>query len=618
MRETDFIEQNKQKWRELEGLLKEERKDPDKLSQLFVQVTEDLAYSQTFYPNRTVRVYLNNIAQQVFHKIYKNRKEHKSRFFHFWKDELPRLVYESRKQLGLSLIIFLISFIIGVVSTAYDSHFPRVILGNEYIDMTLENIKKGDPMAVYKKSGSSEMFLAISLNNLRVAFLTFIFGAFYMIGTIFLVIYNGIMVGTFQYFFFQQGLLLSSSLTIWLHGTLEISGIIIGAGAGITMGKGLVFPGTYSRLQSFMLSARKGFRILLGIVPVIVLAAIIESFMTRYTEMPDFLKAGLIFISLAFVLGYFVWYPIMKARKGFEEEEKEILLPVMENFIIETKTIKSNGEIFRDIFLYYKKEFGKLFRVAFGLGILFSACIYFLPKLGIFGNSEEYHYAYRDWFFAVQFLNYSKFPMLFPINTVFMSLIFVNAFKWFRKHLDAKEFSAPQKNNSGFFDFLKTFLVLFLLQSVFFMDGGLSFLVFMIATPFLLMWITTSLLFRVDLMQAFSVALKSINISFSKSYGLFFMLCFTGMIYFFLIDSPLVYFYYEIINWNLNLEYELVREIVLFLMLITSYLLFGLVIPIFLFGTGLLYFSLSEIDEAAGLSQTIQLFAERLKGRRKR
>ena len=204
MRETDFIEQNKQKWRELEGLLKEERKDPDKLSQLFVQVTEDLAYSQTFYPNRTVRVYLNNIAQQVFHKIYKNRKEHKSRFFHFWKDELPRLVYESRKQLGLSLIIFLISFIIGVVSTAYDSHFPRVILGNEYIDMTLENIKKGDPMAVYKKSGSSEMFLAISLNNLRVAFLTFIFGAFYMIGTIFLVIYNGIMVGTFQYFFFQQ------------------------------------------------------------------------------------------------------------------------------------------------------------------------------------------------------------------------------------------------------------------------------------------------------------------------------------------------------------------------------------------------------------------------------
>jgi hypothetical protein len=208
--------------------------------------------------------------------------------------------------------------------------------------------------------------------------------------------------------------------------------------------------------------------------------------------------------------------------------------------------------------------------------------------------------------------------MLFPINTVFMSLIFVNAFKWFRKHLDAKEFSAPQKNNSGLFDFLKTFLVLFLLQSVFFMDGGLSFLVFMIATPFLLMWITTSLLFRVDLMQAFSVALKSINISFSKSYGLFFMLCFTGMIYFFLIDSPLVYFYYEIINWNLNLEYELVREIVLFLMLITSYLLFGLVIPIFLFGTGLLYFSLSEIDEAAGLSQTIQLFAERLKGRRKR
>ena len=75
MRETDFINQNKNKWAELEELLHEDVKDPDKLSSLFVQVTDDLSYSRTFYPNRSVRVYLNNIAQQVFYRIYKNKKE---------------------------------------------------------------------------------------------------------------------------------------------------------------------------------------------------------------------------------------------------------------------------------------------------------------------------------------------------------------------------------------------------------------------------------------------------------------------------------------------------------------------------------------------------------------
>ena len=60
MKETNFIDQNKKKWKELEELLQEDRKDPDKLSNLFIQVSDDLSYARTFYPNRFVRLYLNN------------------------------------------------------------------------------------------------------------------------------------------------------------------------------------------------------------------------------------------------------------------------------------------------------------------------------------------------------------------------------------------------------------------------------------------------------------------------------------------------------------------------------------------------------------------------------
>jgi uncharacterized membrane protein SpoIIM required for sporulation len=417
MRETDFIRQNKKKWLELEELLKEERKDPDKLSNLFIQVTDDLSYSRTFYPNRSVRVYLNNIAQQVFYSIYKSRKENTKKFIHFWKEELPQLVYEARRDLTFALIVFFIAVCIGVVSSANDVHFSRVILGDSYVEMTLENIKKGDPMAVYKKANGFDMFLGITLNNVLVAFRTFILGVFYVIGTLAILIYNGIMIGTFQYFFYEKGLFLTSFLSIWLHGTLEISSIVIAGGAGITMGRGLLFPGTYSRMQSFLISARRGFKILVGILPILVMAAIIESFMTRYTEVPDVAKAGIILLSLTFILGYFVWYPIMKKRKGFAAPLPTIHLPPTHQHKIDIRTIKTNGEIFRDIFVFYRKGFWKMFRFF----LLLAGVSTFLAAFFHY-SQEAFHFRYKDWFFAFQLANYAEKPWLYPLNACMLAL----------------------------------------------------------------------------------------------------------------------------------------------------------------------------------------------------
>ena len=177
MRETGFIKQNKEKWKEFEKTLEYKDKDPDKLNNLFIQITDDLSYSRTFYPNRSVRVYLNNLAQQIFHSIYKNKKTQWNRLIYFWTDELPHLVYTAKKEFQLSLFIFLLSFAIGALSSAMDPDFPRVILGDNYVDMTIENIETGDPMAVYKQRGEFGMSLGITANNLYVAFFTFVFNS---------------------------------------------------------------------------------------------------------------------------------------------------------------------------------------------------------------------------------------------------------------------------------------------------------------------------------------------------------------------------------------------------------------------------------------------------------
>lgn len=351
MKETTFIDQNREKWAEFEKLLREDRKDPEKLNELFIQVTDDLSYARTFYPNRSVRVFLNALAQRVFHNIYRGRSFPMERLRLFWTDELPRMMWESRQALLLSFTLFVLSFGIGVVSSIINPDFARIILGDGYVDMTLTNIENGDPMAVYKDMGPLGMTAGITANNLFVALRTAIFGVLASIGTVFILIYNGVMVGAFQYFFVEQGVFWESFLTIWIHGTLEISAIIIAGAAGLVAGSGLLFPGTYRRVQAFQLSMRRGLKIFIGIVPVIVLAGFFESFLTRFTETPDPIRAAFILTSLLFVLWYFVWLPWHKHRTGaFKPIAPDKELPPTPESAIAFNQIKTVGVVLSDVF----------------------------------------------------------------------------------------------------------------------------------------------------------------------------------------------------------------------------------------------------------------------------
>ena len=69
MRETKFIEQNKEKWSKFEKILDDNKKDPGELSEVFIDITDDLSYARTHYPNRSVTVYLNSLAQKIFQKL---------------------------------------------------------------------------------------------------------------------------------------------------------------------------------------------------------------------------------------------------------------------------------------------------------------------------------------------------------------------------------------------------------------------------------------------------------------------------------------------------------------------------------------------------------------------
>jgi uncharacterized membrane protein SpoIIM required for sporulation len=165
------------------------------------------------------------------------------------------------------------------------------------------------------------MFLGITINNVRVSFLAFVSGLLTSIGTGFLLFSNGIMVGSFMQFFAANSLLGEAFLVVFIHGTLELSAIVIAGAAGMRMGNSLLFPGTFTRYQSFVMGAREGAMMVSALVPVFITAGLLEAFVTRYTNMPLWLSLSIILGSAFFIFYYFIRMPYhIRKSKNLQHE----------------------------------------------------------------------------------------------------------------------------------------------------------------------------------------------------------------------------------------------------------------------------------------------------------
>lgn len=312
MREGLFLKKNIEKWK---GYQYESSSDPDEMAHEFTELVNDLGYAKTFYPQSAVTQYLNGLASKIYLGIYKNKREDRSRLVTFWTTELPLLVRRHHRELLYSFLIFLVFALMAAFSTAQDQTFVRGVLGDGYVEMTEENIARGDPFGVYKTRDPVTMFLTIALHNIKVSFMVFLGGMLASAGTIWLLFENGMMLGSFQTFFFMKGLGWQSILVVWIHGTLEISAIIIAGGAGFILGNSILFPKTQRRIDSLKKSARDGMKLMIGLVPVFIAAAFLEGFITRYSTMPKAISISILLLSLFFIIWYFVVLPIKVTGK---------------------------------------------------------------------------------------------------------------------------------------------------------------------------------------------------------------------------------------------------------------------------------------------------------------
>ncbi len=311
MKEITFLKQNARKWENYEKLVEEGKDlDPAELTTVFIEITDDLSYARTNYKQSKTTQFVNSVASRVHHLVYKNKKESGNRFVNFYRSELPTLFSNYQRYLFYSFLVTTIATCIGVLSQIYDDSFVRLIMGDFYVDNTLERIKNGNPLGIYGEGNQLLMFVQITLNNIKVSFLAFVLGLFTSFGTALLLIQNGIMLGCFFTLFYQYNAMDKALKVVWIHGTLEISAIILAGCAGFVLGNSFIFPGTHTRMQSFMRGGKDGIQMLIGLVPVFIMAGFLESFVTRYTEMPLALSLTIIGVSLLFIVFYFIYLPL--------------------------------------------------------------------------------------------------------------------------------------------------------------------------------------------------------------------------------------------------------------------------------------------------------------------
>ncbi len=321
MREALFIKKNRERWLRNQDA---PSADADEMATDFTQLVDDLAYAKTFYPTSKVTRYINKQASGIYLSIYKNRKEESNRFVTFWKTELPLTIRRNHRAVLFSFILFVIFFAIGYFVSRQDESVARSFFGDDYVEETLKNIEKGNPFGIYESGNPILSWLHLMIHNIRVSFLMFISGIFAGVPALYQLAQNAAMVGIFDQFFAAKGLGIQFFLVVFVHGTLELTGLIIAGAAGLILGKSFLFPGTIKRIESFKNGAKDGVKIMVGLMPVFGLAAFFEGVITRLYNDISILTTAVTTLSVVFVTWYFIIYPIRLGKRmagSLNEEE---------------------------------------------------------------------------------------------------------------------------------------------------------------------------------------------------------------------------------------------------------------------------------------------------------
>ncbi|SFL94728.1 Uncharacterized membrane protein SpoIIM, required for sporulation [Gracilibacillus orientalis] len=281
MQLNQFIKQHRQDWEQLEKLItqlpkKKTNEIIEEFQHTYQKVVRQLSYSQTYFPNEDVTNYLNELVGKAHNVLYQSQHSSWKQAYHFFSSKFVGLLLEQWKAIIIALLLFCFGGIASFVAVVENpAHLFGILPENMAQSFDPESLGE-EPSAVDAPVMSAE----IMVNNMRVAILAFAGGITFGLLTVYVLIYNGIIVGAIAGLFWNYG----SSYVFWAyivpHGVIELIAIFIAGGAGLLMGYKLFVPGNYSRGYQLKTQTVRSVQLLLGTIPLFVIAGIIEGFIT--------------------------------------------------------------------------------------------------------------------------------------------------------------------------------------------------------------------------------------------------------------------------------------------------------------------------------------------------
>jgi len=280
-----WIEQRKGSWSRLDALTHQVESsgiatlsggELREFGLLYRQVAADLSAVRSDQASRTLEEYLNQLLSRAHNRIYSGRKSGVASVVRFMVEEYPRVFRRLLPYVLTSLLIFLAGCALGTLLTLSRPEFMRLFLG----PAMLQTIDRHEMWTHSLLSMKPQASSAILTNNIGVCFITFVGGIIGAFGTIFLLFNNGLQMGVIGTACARAHMALDLFSFVSAHGALEVPSIFIAGGAGLRLGAGLLFPGMLSRKDSLALGAKEAIRLLAGVVPLLVVAGILEAFLS--------------------------------------------------------------------------------------------------------------------------------------------------------------------------------------------------------------------------------------------------------------------------------------------------------------------------------------------------
>ena len=305
-----FVNERKNNWERLEDLLSLlkgsslrglSRAEVREFGELYRRAASDLAIARAESRDPRLVSYLNSLVIRAHGKIYRAENQGAGLIWQFFARDLPQTFRKTWRYTFLAFAVFTIFGGISFILCYNDLNFADE-LGLAQLRFLVQSDEKWWlSLNEANQIGSS----AILTNNILVALRAFAFGAFFGIGTLYVLIFNGLHIGGVLGVCYKINPAFAGELVTFMvgHGVIELSCIFIAGGAGMLIGYSIINPGNYTRAQALKKNGLEAVRLAIGCAFFLVIAGIIEGFLSP-SNLPAYVKFGTGILTGIAMFGY--------------------------------------------------------------------------------------------------------------------------------------------------------------------------------------------------------------------------------------------------------------------------------------------------------------------------